>query len=67
MTVAELAENQEVEKETYVRLKSWDEAEEVLRKHLKPTHHGPKGQPVYSLTEIHELLERLNIRFPEDL
>ena len=45
-----------------IRLRTPDEAEEYLRKHLTPVRYGPNGQPIYAMKD----LERLNVIFPED-
>ena len=44
------------------RLKTWDEVEEYMAKHLKPVGHGPKGQPIYDYKEA----AKLNIHYPDD-
>ncbi len=46
-----------------VFLRTWDEAKKYFALHLTPVAHGPKGQPIYSHTDI----LKLNAYFPEEL
>ena len=46
-----------------VTLRSWDEAKAYFAEHLTPVAYGPKGQPIYSHTDI----QNLNVELPEDI
>jgi hypothetical protein len=35
-----------------IACKTWQEAEEIKRRYLKPVRFGPKGQPIYDHDEV---------------
>ena len=51
------------QQEEPLRLKTHEEVEEYLARHLRPVRFGPKGQPIYALKDM----EALNVIFPDDI
>ena len=53
--------------DSWVRIKSWDEVDEIFAKHLTPVKYSPKGWPICALRDIDALCDKLHIRLPEDI